>query len=248
MVQQHVGRAGRVDAHRRADDAAAGQVALDGVRLEVLVQEVGDAHRVEAQRVVDELLAELVELLAQEDHFLEVARLERGRVGRGAQQQRPDELALAHDVGRIAVVRVGVARVVAREFAALHLLVGVAAEDVAVRRDRDAAAVRHDLQAVAGEFEVAEQLRPQQAADVGAVRVHPALLDLAADGCAADPGIALDDEHLEPGPREVGGVGQAVVARADDDRVVFRQVRFFFQVVYLVNGACAAGRALAPPR
>ena len=103
------------------------------------------------------------------------------------------------------------------------MLVGVVAEDVAVRGDGDAAAVGHDLQAVARELEVAEELGPEQAAHVGAVRVDPALLDLAADRGAADPGHALDHEHLEPGSREIGGVGQAVVARADDDRVVFRQ-------------------------
>jgi len=55
-----------------------------------------------------------------------------------------------------------------------------------------------DLQAVARQLEVPEQLRPQQAADVRAVRVHPAFLDLAADGRAADLGVALDHEHLEP--------------------------------------------------
>ena len=166
VVQQHVGGARRIHAHCRADDAAAREMALDRVRLEVLVEEVGDAHRVEAECVVDELLAELADLAAKEKQFAEVPRLERGRVRRSAKEQGPDELALAHHVGGVPMVRIRVARVVARELATLNLLVRVVAEDVAARGDRDAAAVRHDLQAVTRELEVAEQLRPQQAADV----------------------------------------------------------------------------------
>ena len=222
VMQQHVRRARRVHAHRGADDAAAREVRLDEVGLEVLAEEVGDAHRVEADRVVDDLLAELRELLAEIDHLADVARLERGRIRRRAQQQRPDELALAHHVGRIPVIGVRVARVVARELAPLHGVVGVVAEDVARAREGDAAAVGHDLQPVLRELEVAEQLRPQQAADVGAVRVDPALLDLAADRGAADIRVALEHQDLETGPREVGGVRQAVVARADHDRIVVR--------------------------
>ena len=146
--------------------------------------------------------------------------LQRRRVRRRAQQQRADELALAHHVRRVAAVRVRVARVVTRELAALHVVVGVVAENVAGARDGDAAAVRHDLQAVARQLQIAEDLGPQQAAHVGAVRVDPALLDLAADRRAADPRVALEHQHLEAGAREIGGIGQAVVAGADDDGIV----------------------------
>ena len=106
VMQQHVGRARRVHAHGRADDAAAGEVRLDEIGLEIFAEEIRDAHRVEAHRVVDGLLAELRELLAEIDHFADVARPQRGRVRRRAQQQRTDELALAHHVGRVAVVRI----------------------------------------------------------------------------------------------------------------------------------------------
>jgi hypothetical protein len=139
---------------------------LDQVRLEVLAQEIGDAHRVEADRVVDELLADLHEFLAEEDQLADVAWLERRRVRRRAHQERADELALSHHVGRVAAVCVGILRVVTRELAALHGLVGVVAEDVAGPRDRDTAAVRHYLQPVLRELEVAKQLGPQEAAHV----------------------------------------------------------------------------------
>ena len=64
-----------------------------------------------------------------------------------------DQPALAHHVAPVAQVGVGVARAVARDLAALDVLVEVAAEDVAVAREGDAAAVGHDLQAVARQIE-----------------------------------------------------------------------------------------------
>ena len=175
-MQQDVRRARRIDAERRADDAAARQMRLDEIGLEVLAEEVGDTHGVKADRVVDRLLTELGEFLAQIDHLADVARPERGRVGRRAQQQRTNELALPHHVRRVAVVGIGIARVVPRELAALHVVIRVVAEDVAAARDRHPAAVGHHLQPMARELQVAEQLRPQQTANIRAVRVDPALL------------------------------------------------------------------------
>ena len=43
---------------------------------------------------------------------------------------------------------------------------------------------------------------------------------LLGDRGAADEVAALEDEHLQAGLGEVGAVDQAVVAAADDDRVV----------------------------
>jgi len=78
----------------------------------------------------------------------------------------------------------------------------------------------HDLQAVPRKLEIPEQLGAQQAAHIRAVGIHPAFLELPAHCGAADPRIALENENLEPGTGEIGGIGQAVVARADDDGVV----------------------------
>ena len=96
------------------------------------------------------------------------------------------------------MIGVPVARVVARELAPLDGVVGVVAEDVARACEGDAATVWHDLEPVLRELEVAEQLGPQQAADVGAVRVDPALLDLAADGGAADIRLRSSTRTLRP--------------------------------------------------
>ena len=47
--------------------------------------------------------------------------------------------------------------------------------------------------------------------------------DLFGDRGAADDVPALEDQHFAAGARQVRGGGQAVVARADDDRVVLRR-------------------------
>ena len=195
---------------------------LDEVRFEVFAEKISDAHRVEANGVVDHLFAELREFLGEIDHFANVPGPERGGIRGCAQQQRADELALTHDVGRIPAVGVGITGVVSREFAPLHVLVRVIAEDVSVARDRHPTAIGHDLQSVARQLQVAEDLRSQQAANVRAVRVDPPFLNLTADRCTADPRVTLEHQHLEPGAREVGGVRQAVVAGADDDCIVGR--------------------------
>ena len=44
--------------------------------------------------------------------------------------------------------------------------------------------------------------------------------DFLGDGGAAEHVPALQDEHAPPRTREVGRMNQAVVATADDDRVV----------------------------
>ncbi len=62
VMQQHVGRAGRVNAERRADDAAARLGRLDDVGFEVLVEVLGDAHGPEADRLVHPVFAHLPEL------------------------------------------------------------------------------------------------------------------------------------------------------------------------------------------
>src|SRR3546814_4103668 len=64
---------------------------------------------------------------------------------------------------------------------------------------------------VARQVEVAHYLRPQQAADVGAVGVGPAGIELAAGRGAADVVAALQRQGLEAASRQVAGSGEAVV-------------------------------------
>ena len=226
---------------RRADDGAAGEMRLDDLALEILVEEIRGAHGPEAQRVVHALLAQSVEALAEVQQLLEVARLERGGIGRLAHQQRLDELALAHHIARVAVVGLGVALRVPRDLAAQRIVVVVERQVTAALHHGAAALVRDHLQAVLRQLERAHDLRAQQAAHVRAVRVREVLVQAPAHRRAADVRAALEHQHLEAGAREIAGRHQAVVAGADDDRVEPRLVR------HATAGAQAVTLCVAPP-
>ena len=75
-------------------------------------------------------------------------------------------------------------------------------------------------EAVLGELELVDDLRPQQRERVAEGRELEAGPQLLGDRCAADQVPSLEDEGPQPSLRQVGAVYQAVVAATDDDRVV----------------------------
>ncbi len=220
MVQQDVCRSRRVHAERRADDAAARAGRLDDIGFEILVEVLGDAHRPEANRLVDALLAHLEEFAADFNEAPDVLRLERSRVRRCRQQEVANQPALAHRVRAVTLEGIGVVPREARTFAVGNLGVLVAAKVVAILHELHGTAERRDLQPVPVQFEGTINLGAQQAAHVGAVRVHPVLVQVAADRRAADVVVLLDAHDVEAGLREEGGRRQAVVACADDDGII----------------------------
>ena len=92
--------------------------------------------------------------------FAQVSRLEGGRIGRGAEQEIADETTLAHRVGPVTLVFIGIAAGKPCHLAVGHLRVVVGAEVVAIFHERDRAAVGRHLQAVSVQF--------QRAVDLGA--------------------------------------------------------------------------------
>ena len=133
---------------------------------------------------------------------------------------RLDRLGRARHDAAVFVGRFGVARRVAVELAARQVVVVPGGEVVAVVHRRDRARQRQDLQAVPRQFEVADDLRPQQADDVGELAEAVAGEDLLGDRGAADDLAPLEHDDLLARARQVGAGDQAVVAGADDDRVV----------------------------
>src|SRR5262249_31843068 len=91
---------------------------------------------------------------------------------------------------------------------------------VAVRHRRERAVEREDLEAMARQIEVADDLGPEQRHDVGADGKAEAGKHFFGDGGAAEDVAPLEDQHLAPGAREMAGGRQSVVAAADDNRVV----------------------------
>ena len=143
-----------------------------------------------------------MKIQAEEQELTDVAGAQGHRIGRRAQQQRPDEPALPHDRLDVALVVVGVAvGEPADLFGACRALVlAIVGEVAAIGRERGPALIGHDLQAEPGQVEVAHDLGPQQAADVGAVRVGPARLQLAAERRPADPCRLLEHERAQAAP------------------------------------------------
>ncbi len=85
---------------------------------------------------------------------------------------------------------------------------------------REGAVQRQDVQAVLGQVEIADDLGSQQADHVAGDREAEARHDLLGDGGATQHVPALEHQGLHPGPRQVRGGDEPVVASTDDHRVV----------------------------
>ena len=73
---------------------------------------------------------------------------------------------------------------------------------------------------MAGELELADDLRPKERDDVGGDAETEAGHDLLGDRGAPEDVPALQDDGAQPGPRQVRRADEPVVAAPDDDRVV----------------------------
>src|SRR5450756_1076919 len=130
-------------------------------------------------------------------------------------------------------------------------------QEVAIER-RERAVEREDLQAVLGQLQVADDFRPEQADDVGEHAERVPGDDLVARRRPTQDAALLEDERLPARLREVCGRREAVVAAADDHRVVALRHAGPSLVQYpgvrdrqvpAVRHACAAGRRTGgPPR
>ncbi len=136
---------------------------------------------------------------------------------------------------------------VPQQLAPRVVVVGPLREIVAVEHRRHGALERQDVQAVARQIEIADDLGPQQAHHVREHREGEAREDLPAHRGAAHLVGLLEHEHALAGAREVGRVHQSVVPAADDDRVVPLHGRHAFFLGGSKNGRRhrLRGRALA---
>ena len=231
VMQQNVGRARRHYAERRPDDAAARMRGYDQRVFEVFVQEICNTHGVKAHHVVDRILTQLHRLFAHVHQFEQVPGLEGGRIRRCAQQEFTDDTALPHDVTVKAHGGIRIALAVPCYFPAGNIRVDVTANVVAILGNGHAAAERHDLQPIPGQVHAAVNLGPQQAAHVGSIGINPVLVQFPAGRGAAKVLVFLHHQDIQSCHGEVCAIGQAVVTRTDDDRIIFhgyllRLVRF----------------------
>ncbi len=223
MMDQHVGRAGRPRAQERPDDPARTHGALEGVRLEPLVQIVGRGHRQEPREGVQGLFVDFLEGSPEFQHLLQVAGAHRGEVRRRHGELGLDEPRdLDHELPEPGVsLRVPSGEL--RDLPPVLLRVSASEEVSAVGEGRQGRFDRDDLVSVGGEVQVPDDLRPQQAADVGADGVLEPGEDLLRDRGAPEDMPPLQDEDLLACPAQVGRGDEAVVPSSDDDRIHARR-------------------------
>ena len=148
-----------------------------------------------------------------------LARVDAALVGRHGGQDRLHEPRHLRHRGAVLVVGLGVAERPAAQLANGAGVVVRAPQVVAVERG-ERAVERQDLEAVAGQLQLADDLGPKQRHHVGGDAEAEAGDDLLGDGRAAEHVAALEHDHAHAGAGEVRGRDQAVVPAADHDRVV----------------------------
>ena len=193
---------------------------LDQVTLEMFIEEIADGQGPEAQGFGQFAPSQAMRLADQEQKFAHIARPQRRRIGRVAQQERPDEPALAHHGLAETRIGIGIRRAVARHFAAQRVVIRKIGEIIPVAREAGPAFVGDHLKAEARQFEIADDFAAQERADIGTVGIGPAFVQRPADRGAADPVVLFDDQNPEPRAREVARGGQPVMPRPGDDRVI----------------------------
>ncbi len=150
-----------------------------------------------------------------------VLGVERGRIGRDDAEDVAHGLGHEVHVAGVLVVGVGVALGEAGDVAQCLIMVAVAIEIIAaVQRGRQGAFQGQDRQAVGRQVEIADDLRPEEADDIGEDGEFKAGEDLLGDGCATHQIALFQDQCLFAGAGQVGGGHKPVVPAAYDDGVV----------------------------
>ena len=218
--EQHRRRAGRPRPHRRVLDGPGRDRPPHRVALERLGDVVGDRHRQRARRLPARLLAEPAERVPElhavqrvgERRVLHVRRGDRVQVG----QERRERPHLPVELG----VRLGVRRRTLAQLGGRARRVRPQRERRTLRLGREHADLGlHRHEPLLDEPQVGDHRLPEPPDRVDDPRRPNARGELDGVEDPADAVALLQDQDGAAGLREVGGRGEAVVARADHDRV-----------------------------
>ena len=219
VVEEHVGRAGSRGRGHGADDGVGGERGLHLVRLEPAVED-GSRRRGQDLHGSRAVAAELEEAPPGAGEAEEVAGASGEGVGGRLEKRGLDGPGDPLQHGLVGGEPFGVARGELRHLAPVQRRVGPHEQRAAVGEGSEGRRVaRQELVAVAGELEVADDLRAEEAHHVGGRGDPEPRPGLLGDRRAAHPVAGLEHEDLLAGARQVGGGDEPVVAGADDDRV-----------------------------
>jgi hypothetical protein len=185
-----------------------------------MIEEVGGAAGEQPDRVVQHLLIGGAEQRTQPVQIGQILGCLAEEVRRDPVEERLEQLADPLDVVLVAVHRVRVVGGVPGDL--LDVLVTVRPEQqvVAVLHRGERGRHQDRQETVFDQVEFLDDVRAQQAQRVRERGEVKAGYQFLGDRCAADERAALDDQRPQPGLGQIGAVDQAVVATADDDRVV----------------------------
>ncbi len=221
VIEEHEPRSLRVGPDLRPDDARRGEVALDDVRLEVVVEEVGGRAGQQPDRVVERPCGRRPETVRPSAARAMSSSGSSLKMSGGTSSRSG---LMSWMTFSTSWLKASYASASWREWRAISrvVLAVVLAEEEVVAVLLGAERRRHEdrHEAVLHEVEVLDDVRPQQAQGVRERREPEARPELLGDGRSADEMAALEDEGPQTGLRQVGAVGQPVVAAADDDGVV----------------------------
>ncbi len=221
-MQQDERRAGRARPGEGADDSACRLGRLQRLALEPFVEVIGRAHRHELAEIVKARLAQAAHVSAESRQSQQVPRMKRGRVGRRHRKERFHRAGHVVHPTPVLLVGFGVAQRVTGELAPVLVVIVPLGEVVAVGERRQRRFERQDVQAVARQVELADDLGSQQAHHVREHREAKAGKDFFAHGCPADALATLEHQHSLSRAGKIGRADQSVVPAADHDRVVAR--------------------------
>ncbi len=232
-MQQHVAGARRRWRRHRADDRIGRQRRLQHVRLEPAVED-RPRRTAEQFQCGRKIVAESPQGAMEAQHAVQVApafeqaaSTQPGRQGqqfrRNVFEHRFQRLGDPRQPGLVTRVSERVARREACDLPPVQLGVRAhqQAASVGQRRERRRHPRQHPV-AVPRQFKLALDVRQQQRDQVRGGGSPIARRDLLADGSTADDAAPFEHQHAAAGARQVGGTDQAVVAGADNDRVVAR--------------------------
>ncbi|CEG07278.1 hypothetical protein BN961_00665 [Afipia felis] len=206
-----------------ANDGVEAEQRLDEVALEPVVQHFACRQREQIEQqplMLQRKPAQDVAALQCVEGFAQrVERKSFRDVGGRAQQELPQHVG---DDLKFTVESVDVQRIVLVQFCDRLMGAPLAGEQIAAigGGKKILRAPLDDAQAMAREIQLGDHAWVQQAHGVGRDRIAEAGVKLLRHGCAAHNHTPLDDFDREAVHREIGRAGEAIMAGADDDRVV----------------------------
>src|SRR5208282_2013702 len=183
------------------------------------------AHGHELDLVVLVLARHALEAASNEKQLHQFSRIERHRIGRNHAEDGLHEA--AHGLHGLAefVISFGVNAGVAGNLAMRPAVIVHAPQIVAARHGSESAVEWQNLKSVAGKFEVANDLGPQQRDHIRAHGKLEAGKNFVGASRAAEDVAAFEDQHFPSRFRQIGGVDEAVVASSNHDYVVLARNR-----------------------